>query len=128
MDKAYSFLYDYQKTEIDELKTAAKATADEDEKALLRRKVNSMENRLKAKAGKEREQEVLRAHRREEKGRVEQGKTPYFLKKKEVKERALVEKFKGMKGKEREKIVEKRRKKEAQREIKRMPGNRRVVG
>ncbi|KAK5132472.1 hypothetical protein LTR08_009018 [Meristemomyces frigidus] len=128
MDKAYAFLADYQKSEIEELKVAAKATVDEDERVLLRRRVNAMENRVKAKAAKAREQEVRRVHRKEEKGRVEMGKTPYYLKEKEVKERALVEKFRGMKGKERERAVEKRRKKESQAEIKRMPANRRVVG
>jgi len=127
-EKAYSFLRDYQKSEISELKSALKRTKNEDDKTTLRRKVNSMENRLKAKDAKEREQEVVRKHRREERERVEQGKTPFYLKKKEVKERALVEKFKGMKGKERQKLVEKRKKKEGQKEKKRMPVMRRGAG
>ena len=67
------------------------------------------------------------AHKKEEKGRVLEGKKPYFLKEKEVKERALVEKFRGMKGKEREKVVEKRRLKESQREKRGMPRDRRRV-
>lgn len=120
-DKAYSFLRDYQKSEIQELKAVLKKSKSDDDKITLRRKINSMENRIKAKDAKEREQEVLRRHRKEERERVEQGKTPFFLKKKEVKEQALVEKFKGMKGKERTKLVEKRRKKEGQKEKKRMP-------
>lgn len=127
-EKAYSFLRDYQKSEIDELKAAIKRTKSEDDKATLRRKVNSMENRIKSKEAQERQQEVLRKFRKEEKGKVEQGKTPFYLKKKELKERALVEKFKGMKGKEREKVVEKRRLKESQKEKRRMPGARRRAG
>ncbi|KAK4550630.1 hypothetical protein LTR36_000209 [Oleoguttula mirabilis] len=126
-EKAYSFLLDYQRAEIAELRAAIKRSRNEDEKALLRRKMNSMENRLKAKAAKDREQEVVRNHRKEEKERVQQGKTPFYLKQKDVKERALVEKFKGMKGKEREKLVEKRRKKEGQKEKKRMPRDRRLA-
>ncbi|KAK4580503.1 rRNA biogenesis protein rrp36 [Recurvomyces mirabilis] len=127
-EKAYGFLDDYQKDEIAELRTAMKQSQSEDDKVALRRKINSMENKLKAKATREREQNVVRAHRKEEREKVEQGKTPYHLKKKEVKERALMEKFKGMKGKEREKVMDKRRLKESQKEKKRMPGARRVAG
>ncbi|KAK3671085.1 rRNA biogenesis protein rrp36 [Recurvomyces mirabilis] len=127
-EKAYGFLDDYQKDEIAELRTAMKKSQSEDDKVALRRKINSMENKLKAKATREREQDVVRAHRKEEREKVEQGKTPYHLKKKEIKERALVEKFKGMKGKEREKVMDKRRLKESQKEKKRMPGARRVAG
>lgn len=127
-EKAYSFLQDYQKSEIEELKAAMKRTKNEEDKDVLRRKVGSMENRLKAKAAKEREQEIIRRHRKEEREKIEQGKNPYYLKKKDIKEKALVEKFKGMKSKEREKLLEKRRKKEGQKEKKRMPDARRMAG
>ncbi|KJX94685.1 pre-rRNA processing protein [Zymoseptoria brevis] len=127
-EKAYSFLRDYQKSEMDELRAAIRKTKNEDDKQVLRRKLNSMENKLKAKESKESQQEVLRKHRREERAKVEQGKTPFYLKQKDIKEQALVEKFKGMKSKDREKLIEKRRKKEGQKEKKRMPEARRVVG
>ncbi|KAK5172613.1 rRNA biogenesis protein rrp36 [Saxophila tyrrhenica] len=124
--KAYSFLRDYQKDEIAELKAAVKQAKTEEDKETLKRKLISMQNRLKTEDAKEREQNVLRQHRKEEKQRVEQGKQPYFLKRKEVKDRALVEKFKDMKGKDREKLIERRRRKEGQREKKMMPEARRV--
>ncbi|KAK5730122.1 rRNA biogenesis protein rrp36 [Elasticomyces elasticus] len=126
-DKAYAFLRDYQKDEVGELRAALRKTKDEDEKELLRRKINSMENRLKTHAAKEREQAVRAEHRKEEKGRVLEGKKPYFLKDKEVKERALVKKFEGMKGREREKIVAKRALKESQKEKRAMPRDRRLA-
>lgn len=126
-DKAYSFLQDYQKSEISELKDALKRAKSEEDREKLKRKIGSMENKLKAKAAKEREQKVLRRHRREEKARIEQGKTPYYLKKKDIKEQALVEKFKGMKSKDREKLIERRRRKEGQKEKKRMPDARRFA-
>ena len=125
-EKAYAFLTDYQKSEIKDLRAAIKASKNEDEKEMLRRKMVSMENRLKSKAAQEREKEVLRKHRREEREKVEQGKQPFYLKRGDVKKRALEEKFKGMKGKEREKLIERRRKKEGQREKKKMPVARRV--
>jgi ribosomal RNA-processing protein 36 len=128
VDKAYGFLAEYQADEIAQLKTAMKTTKDPFEKDLLKRKIGSMENRIKAKAAKEREQEVLRRHRKDERQKVESGKNPYYLKKSELKEQALVEKYKGMKGKDREKAIDKKRKKESQKEIKRMPEARRMVG
>ena len=128
VDKAYGFLAEYQADEIAQLKAALKTTKDPFQQDLLKRKIGSMENRIKAKAAKEREQEVLRRHRKEERQKVESGKNPYYLKKSELKEQALVEKYKGMKGKEREKAIDKKRKKESQREIKRMPEARRMVG
>lgn len=124
--KAYGFLRDYQKDEIAELKSAMKKAKTEEDKEKLKRMIVSMENRIKSEDAREREQQVLRQHRREEKGRIEQGKKPFFLKKKEVKERALVEKFKGMKGKDREKLLERRRRKEGQKEKKKMPEARRT--
>ncbi|EME48115.1 hypothetical protein DOTSEDRAFT_86447 [Dothistroma septosporum NZE10] len=127
-DKAYAFLQDYQKAEIQELKGAMKKTKSEDDREILKRKVTSMENKLKAKGAQQREQEIIRKHRREERNKVQEGKTPYYLKKKDVKERAIVEKFKDMKSKDREKLIEKRRKKEGQKEKKRMPQARRIVG
>ncbi|KAI7357252.1 hypothetical protein KC354_g10084 [Hortaea werneckii] len=127
-EKAYSFLRDYQKSEISELKAALKKAKSEEDKVTLRRKINSMENRLKSKESKERQQEVLRKHRKEEREKVQQGKTPYFLKKKDLKEQALVEKFKGMKSKDRAKLVEKRKKKEGQKERKKMPEMSRRAG
>ena len=128
VDKAYGFLAEYQADEIAQLKTALKTTKDPFQQDLLKRKIGSMENRIKAKAAKEREQEVLRRHRKEERQKVESGKNPYYLKKSELKEQALVEKYKGMKGKDREKAIDKKRKKESQKEIKRMPEARRTVG
>lgn len=127
-EKAYSFLRDYQKAEMDELRAAIKRTKNEDDKDVLRRKLGSMDNKLKAKDAKERQQEILRRHRKEEREKIQQGKTPYYLKQKDIKEQALVEKFKGMKSKDREKLIEKRRKKEGQKEKKRMPDARRVAG
>jgi ribosomal RNA-processing protein 36 len=128
VDKAYGFLQEYQADEIAQLKTAMKETNDPFQKDILKRKIGSMENRIKAKAAKEREQEVLRRHRKEERQKVEGGKNPYYLKKSELKEQALVEKYKNMKGKDREKAIDKKRKKESQKEIKRMPDARRMVG
>ena len=85
VDKAYGFLAEYQADEIAQLKAAVKTTKDPFQQDLLKRKIGSMENRIKAKAAKEREQEVLRRHRKDERQKVEAGKNPYYLKKSELK-------------------------------------------
>lgn len=96
------------------------------EKDRLKREVMIMTSRRKAQERKDAEQEVRRRHRREEKARVETtGKQPFYLKKAEVKKEALVERYKGMKGKEVDKLVERRRKKKAGREKKNLPRARR---
>ena len=74
---------------------------------------------------KEQQQEVLRKHRKEEREKVEQGKKPFYLKKGEQKKRALEERFRGMKGKQVDKVIERRRKKLAARERRSMPDERR---
>ena len=128
MDRAYSFLTEYQKSDIKELKSALKATRDEDDREKLKRKIGSMENRIKSKEAKDREQEIIRSHRKAEREKLQSGKLPYYLKHKDVKERALGEKFKSMSGKEREKVMERRKRRDEQKEKKRMPSSRRLVG
>ncbi|KAL8978674.1 MAG: hypothetical protein Q9177_006338, partial [Variospora cf. flavescens] len=76
---------------------------------------------------KNEEQDVLRAHRAKEKGLIKQGKKPFYLKKAEQKKLALVHRFEGMKGKQADKAIGRRRKKKASREMREMPEWRRTV-
>lgn len=126
--RAYSFLDTYEDTEMAELKAAIRKTKDEGDKMKLRRRLGAMENRRKAKVEKERRQKVLRDHRKGEREAVAQGKKPFYLKKSEQKRLELVERFEGMKGKEREKVIERRRKRESQKEKRNMPAARRIAG
>ena len=80
---------------------------------------------MKAEQIKEEEQEVLRKHRKEEKVKIEQGKKPFYLKKADQKQLALKKRFEGMKGKQVDKVIERRRKKQASKEKKTMPAIRR---
>ncbi|PNS14530.1 rRNA bioproteinsis protein RRP36 [Sphaceloma murrayae] len=128
VDRAYSFLHDYEDKEMGELRVAIKKTKDEDEKEKLRRHLMSMENRKKSRIEKERQQGVIREHRKQEKQAIQEGKQPFYLKRSDVKKQALVNKFEGMKAKEREKAIDRRRKKEAQKEKRNMPAPRRITG
>ena len=123
--KNYSFLDIYRDSEISELQSAIRKTNDSVAKEQLKRTLLSMESRKKAQEVKEQQQEVLRKHRKEEKEKIEQGKRPFYLKKADQKKMALVERFEGMKGKQVDKVIERRRKKRAAKERKGMPDARR---
>jgi ribosomal RNA-processing protein 36 len=124
--KKYSFINDYQDSEMAELKTAIKKSKSEDEKATLKRALLSMESKKKARENKDREQEVVREHRKKEKAAIAEGKNPFYLKKSDQKQAALVNKFDSMKSKDRERLIERRRKKVSQKEMKNMPAARRM--
>ncbi|KAF2398192.1 DUF947-domain-containing protein [Trichodelitschia bisporula] len=133
-DPRYAFLAEYEQSELKELR--AKLAADKkargnqvrltaEEREEIQRSVVRLESRVATAKARAREKEVLKKVKREEREAVAQGKKPFFLKKSEVRKKVLVEKFEGMKGSERTKAVERRRKKVAQRERKAMPDFRR---
>jgi ribosomal RNA-processing protein 36 len=124
--KKYSFLDTYRDSEISTLKKAMKnPKLPAHEKETLKRQVVSMESKMAFEKSKEREAKVVREHRKEEKKRVEEGKTPFYIKKSKVREEALKERFEGMKGRQRDKVIERRRKKLTAKERRGMPEERR---
>ena len=110
---------------MSELRAAIRKTKDPEAKEKLKRALLSMESRKKAQERKEQEQEVLRRHRKEEKGKIEKGKKPFYLKRGEQKKLALEERFKGLKGQQVDRVIERRRRKMAARERRSMPEARR---
>jgi ribosomal RNA-processing protein 36 len=124
--KNYAFLDTYRESEMAELRTAIRNSNDEQAKAEWKRALLVMESRKKAQEAKERRQGVVRAHRAREKELVKQGKKPFYLKKAELQRRALVERFEGMGEKQVDKVIERRRKKTAATERRRIPEGRRV--
>ena len=125
--KAYSFLDDYREDEMKALKNAVKAAKDEDSKEKLKRVLLSLESRKKAQIRNDKEQEILDKHRKEEKEAVKQGKKPFYLKKAEQKKRVLLDQYGELKGKQLDRVIERRRKKVEGKEKKRMPFARRGV-
>ncbi|MDA4133319.1 MAG: rRNA biogenesis protein RRP36, partial [Thaumarchaeota archaeon] len=139
MRKNYAFLDEYRDDEMRQLKVLLKqdgkgkgkgkkggavALAPE-ERAELQRSLRSMESRKKADVRKAQEREVLAEHRRQEKELVRQGKQPFYLKKAEQKKRLLMDQFAGMKKREVDKAMERKRKKMAGKEKKELPFARR---
>ncbi|KAL8861332.1 MAG: hypothetical protein Q9178_002204 [Gyalolechia marmorata] len=126
-NKNYSFLNDYRDSEINDLKSTIRQTKDASVKEKLKRSLLSMESRKKAQQIKDRESEIQRAHRAKEKELVKQGKKPFYLKKGEQKKLVLLKRFEDIKGKRLDKVIERRRKKNAQKERRDMPEERRMV-
>ncbi|CAG8974754.1 hypothetical protein HYALB_00000365 [Hymenoscyphus albidus] len=126
--KAYAFLDDYREDEMKELRNTIKNTKDEESKEKLKRTLLSMESRKKAQARKDKEEEILDKHRKEEKELVKQGKKPFYLKKTEQKKRVLMDQYGALKGKQLDHVIERRRKKVEGKEKKKMPFARRETG
>ncbi|KAF2016693.1 DUF947-domain-containing protein [Aaosphaeria arxii CBS 175.79] len=124
--KRYAFLDDYRDSEIAELRSTIKKTKSEDDKEKLKRKLLSMESQKKARAAKDKQQEITREHKKKEKELIKQGKTPFYLKKAEQKKLALIDQFQNMKSKQRDRVIERRRKKLTSRERRNMPAERRA--
>lgn len=125
--KRYGFLDDYKKSEMAELRDAIKKTKNEADKEKLKKKLTSMESQQKTQEKKDQQQNVLREHKKKEKELIKQGKQPFFLKKSEQKQLALVERFQNMKSKDRDRAIERRRKKATAKERKNMPDERRGI-
>ncbi|KAG9247862.1 hypothetical protein BJ878DRAFT_572818 [Calycina marina] len=123
--KAYAFLDDYREDEMKELREKIKTSKDETVKEKMKRTLLSMESKKKAQMRKDKEQEILDKHRKEEKELVRQGKQPFYLKKSEQKKRVLVDQYSNLKGKQLDHAIERRRKKVEGKEKKNLPYARR---
>lgn len=123
--KNYSFLDEYRESEMTELRTAIRQTKDPGAKEKLKQTLQSMESRKKTQEARNQQQELVRIHRAKEKELVRQGKKPFYLKRAEQKKLALVKRFAGLKGKQVDRVIERRRKKRASRMRKEMPHVRR---
>ncbi|KAI9786879.1 MAG: rRNA biogenesis protein rrp36 [Geoglossum umbratile] len=119
--KDYAFLESYRESEMRSIGEEIKRAKDETVKETLKKKLLSMESRKKAQEAKDKQQEIWDAHRRKEKELVKQGKKPFFLKKAEQRKLALVERYSKLKGKELNRVIERKRRKKASKERKNMP-------
>ncbi|OHE93181.1 hypothetical protein CORC01_11498 [Colletotrichum orchidophilum] len=116
--RAYAFLDEYRKDEMKQLRAEIKKTKDAGKKEEMRRMLLSMESKMKARERKQRADDVIQEHKRKEKELVKEGKQPFYLKKSEQKKRFLMDQFAGMKKKQVDRTIERKRKKVVGRERK----------
>ncbi|KAK2749444.1 rRNA biogenesis protein rrp36 [Myotisia sp. PD_48] len=128
-NKNYQFLQDYRVSELAELKKELGRTKLPAEKARLEKLITSMTDRQRAYDRLEKEKEVMAQHRKKERDLIKEGKKgkAWFLKKSELKKEVLKQQFEGMGARQRQKGLERRRKKMASKEKKAMPRSRRVL-
>ncbi|KAI9818517.1 MAG: rRNA biogenesis protein rrp36 [Pycnora praestabilis] len=125
MKRNYSFLEGYRDDEMKMLKDEIRKTRDEGVKEKLKRALLSMESKKKAQDSKDAQQDIIRNHRSKEKELVKQGKKPFYLKKTEQKNLALMDRYSKLKGKQLDHVIERRTKKKAAKEKRNMPSGRR---
>lgn len=138
--RRYAFLSEFEGRERLELRAALGAAkkarkakglqraGTEEEVERLKVEIGRRENRAREETRREKEREVKSKHRAEERGKVREGKTPFYLKTGEVRERVERERVEGLKAKERTRMEERRRKRSEGKEKRRMPGARRSAG
>lgn len=128
--KAYSFLTAYQADEILALKSEIKKSqkTNPEHAAELKKKIMSMEARLRNAEKQSKEREILARHKTQEKQAIREGKKsrPYFLKKSDLKKEIERERLEGMGKKQKDKMEKRKRMREKTKEAKDMPWARRL--
>lgn len=145
VSRRYAFLNDYKASEIADLRKAIKKSRNGDEKEQMRKQLESMESQQKTQQRKDEQQAVVREHKKKEKELIKDGKQPFYLKKcmlpaftnliiqlltshtAEQKKLALIDRFQNMKSKQRDRTIERRRKKVTAKERRNMPAERRAA-
>jgi len=97
-NKNYSFLTTYQADEILSLKSQIKKSKTPEDAATLKRHLMSLEAKLRRAEALNREKEILRKHKVEEREAIKSGvkEKPYYLKKSDVRKEVLTKRFEGM--------------------------------
>jgi ribosomal RNA-processing protein 36 len=126
-NKNYAFLTSYQASEILDLKARIKKTKDPSEVAELKRKVMSVESRIRNAEARQRESEIVKQHNHKERQAIQAGQkaNPYYLKPGEVKKQAEADRLQGMGKKARDKAEARKKKREKSKDAKSMPRFRR---
>ncbi|CAG8571092.1 27708_t:CDS:2 [Gigaspora margarita] len=127
-EKSYDFLNEYKRSEIEEIKKSINKEKDPEEKQKLQQLLNKLQSRIAHENNLKRKKELKRERKKKEHELIAQGKTPFYIKKSEEKKLELVDKFKTFQksdSKVLDKVIEKRRKKNASKEHKYIPFKRR---
>ncbi|ORX63863.1 DUF947-domain-containing protein [Anaeromyces robustus] len=122
--KSYKFLSEMEENEMNMIQEKIKKTKNSLEKEKLNRVYQSLKSKKQTEKEKERRQAIKREWRKKEMQRVKEGKKPFYLKKADLKRMELIDKYKNTKSKSIDKILEKRRKRNASKEHKLMPRRR----
>ncbi|KAI9220137.1 hypothetical protein BC828DRAFT_384233 [Blastocladiella britannica] len=126
--KSYSFLDDIRARELKEMQQTVATTKDFGERRELKDALQAMQNRERAKRELEAQQRIKREWRKQEAAKLKTGEKskPFFLKESERKKLAMVDKLRGKTDKELDRVIERKRKRDAGKEWKFVPKRRRM--
>lgn len=124
-EKSYGFLDKYKQDEEQMLKAQMLKEKDPEEKLKLQNVLMRMVSVRTADTESKRKQAIKRDRKRTEQELIKQGKQPFYLKKSDQKKLELIDKFKQLGDKNVDKILEKRRKRNATKDHKKVPFKRR---
>ncbi|KAJ1914329.1 rRNA biogenesis protein rrp36 [Tieghemiomyces parasiticus] len=120
--KSFSFVNDLKQSEIKDLRERIKACDDRDVKEDLKEELRHLIDETKREKNEDRRKQLHRDIKKREVEMVKQGKKPYFLKKSEAKKLELADRFQRIKDPQQlERVIEKRRKKNAAKEERGLP-------
>lgn len=123
--KNYAFLDDYRKQEIQNMEQILKdkkSKLDEEEKEEIRLKLQSLKSRMDTLKNRDLENQVLKEYKKKQYQNVKEGKSnqPYFLKRGDKRKILQKVKYDSMKPKQREKAMERKRKKRLGKEFRQL--------
>ncbi|XP_044382263.1 ribosomal RNA processing protein 36 homolog isoform X1 [Triticum aestivum] len=121
--KRYNFLFDHDlPAEKEKLQKSIKKLKDPNAIEEAKNQITWIDKQLRSNPQKNVESEILRGHIKKEREAAKAGKRPYYLKKSEIRERKLMDKYNELKetGKL-DSFMEKRRKKNASKDHRFMP-------
>eukprot|EP01138_Halocafeteria_seosinensis_P000100 gb/GECG01000102.1/.p1 GENE.gb/GECG01000102.1/~~gb/GECG01000102.1/.p1 ORF type:complete len:294 (+),score=61.71 gb/GECG01000102.1/:1-882(+) len=122
--KAYKFLDENAESEIQTLQKQLKKEKNERKRENMQRRLTRLKQQLREAQKSDRIHEVKNRLKKEEEKKVETGKKPFYLKRKDIKELALIDRYDELKKKGPEaldKAIEKKRKKNRKKDSNRTP-------
>nr|GMD52185.1 ribosomal RNA processing protein 36 homolog [Ipomoea batatas]GME18227.1 ribosomal RNA processing protein 36 homolog [Ipomoea batatas] len=113
--KRYNFLYQKDlPAEKEDLKKQMTRTNDPQVINGLNNRIAWIDKQLKSASTRNTEKVILSEHKKKQREAAKQGKQPYYLKKSEIRQRKIIEKYKELKGSGKlEAFIEKKRRKNA---------------
>lgn len=121
--KRYNFIYENTlPAEKEDLKKQMKKTKDPEAINELKDRMGWINKELKSASTKRTEKDILAEHKKKERAAAKKGKQPYYLKKSEIRQQNLAEKYKELKESGKlEAFIEKKRRRNAAKDRRYMP-------
>ncbi|GAU43331.1 hypothetical protein TSUD_398760 [Trifolium subterraneum] len=120
--KRYNFVFENLPAERQALKKQLRKYKDPERRSEIEERLTWVEKQLKSGPSKNIETQILAKHKKKEREAAKQGKRPFYLKKSEIRNQGLIEKYDHLKSSGKlDSFIEKKRKRNAAKDRKFMP-------